>query len=123
MPCHVPATSVSRTRRPPSLLLSPPRIVAALDLQKENERAAHDLLLRFCSGRWPLWRVLAMRRDGATLFCAVQWLRCRAAEPYALAELSLTQQAVCWRSLTTAKAALSALTSAMQTAAQSGGVS
>ena len=104
-----PATSASSRRRPPSLRLSPPCIVAALDLQNPGERSAHDLLLRFTSGRWPLWRLLGMCRDGASLRCAVEWLRCRESAPYSLAELSLTQPAVCWREMPTAKAARAAL--------------
>ena len=108
--CFGPASSrrVSR-RRLPSLRLSPPRIVAALDLQNPSERAAHDLLRRFTTGRWPLWRMLGMRRDGAQMLCAIEWLRCPVDTQFALAEVSLTQPLVRWQLLPTAQAARAAL--------------
>ena len=109
MPCHVPATSVSR-RRPPSLRLSPPKAVAVLDLAQPGERDAHDFLRRFTTGRWPLWRVLGLRRRGSQLRAAVCWLRGGQINGYSLAELSLVEQAVCWRDMASAVAARQALT-------------
>lgn len=96
MPCHVPATSASSRRRRPSKSSRPPSIVATLDLTKPGERAAHELLLGFCTGRWPLWRVLGLRRSGSTLFIAVMWIRGVPKDRYAVAELSLDKRAVCW---------------------------
>ena len=109
MPCHVPATSVSSRRRLPSLRLSPPRIVAALDLQNPSERAAHDLLRRFTTGRWPQRPGLGVRRVGAQMLSASAWLRCPVDTQFALAEVSLTQPLVRWQLLPTARAARAAL--------------
>lgn len=108
MPCHVPSTRVSRRRRLPTLS-SPPPIAATLDLSNPAERASHDFLRRACSGRWPLWRLLGMRRQGLTLFLAVEWVRCRSDSPYSLIELALDQLAMSWRLMPTAKAAREAL--------------
>ena len=96
MPCHVPATSVSSRRRRPSRAPSPPPIAATLDLTKPGEREAHDLLLRFSTGRWPIWRLLGIRRKAQTLFVAVVWLRGSPQDRHAIAELSLDKSAVCW---------------------------
>ena len=96
MPCHVPATSVSSRRSRPSLRFRPPVMLATLDLRNPAERGAQDLIRRFCGGRWPMWRVLAMRREGQRLLVAVEWRRCRAQEPYSLVELSLARTAIRW---------------------------
>ncbi|MBL9004708.1 MAG: hypothetical protein JNJ46_10695 [Myxococcales bacterium] len=52
-----------------------PRIVATLDLASEDQRRLHDLLHRFHSGRWPLFRCLGMRQINGVLCEAVEWLR------------------------------------------------
>lgn len=96
MPCHVPATSVRSRPRRPSKSSRPPSIVATLDLTKPGERAAHELLLGFCTGRWPLWRLLGLRRSDSTLFIAVRWVRGVQKDCYAVAELALDRRAVCW---------------------------
>ena len=96
MPCHVPATSASSRRSRPSLLFRDPVPLATLDLRNPAEREAQELMRRFCGGRWPLWRILGMRREGARLLLAVEWRRCRLQDPYSLVELSLTQPAVRW---------------------------
>jgi hypothetical protein len=84
MPCHVPATSLSFRRPLPSLPLSPPSIAAKLDLRKPGERETQDLVRRFCTGRWPVWQPLGMRRLGRTLYLAVAWTRCRKPAPYSV---------------------------------------
>lgn len=104
MPCHVPSATVPRGR------LSPPRrkaptVVAVLDLADPQERAAHDLLRRSCSGRWPIWRLLALRRGDAVLYAAVEWVRGKARSRFAVAEVSLLEAAVCWRYFPSAAAA------------------
>lgn len=76
--------------------LSPPPIAAVLDLAVPQERAAFELLRRFCTGRWPLWRLLGLRRHGRTLRAAVEWRRTARAERYSVAELSLEACSVCW---------------------------
>lgn len=109
MPCHVPATSVPSKRLRSSPIRSPATVLAKLNLSKLGERDAHDLLLRFSSGRWPLWRLLGLRRQGQTLFAAVVWLRSGRMDRYAVAELSLDRIAVCWRYAPSATAARAAL--------------
>ena len=121
MPCHVPSASEPKRRRRPSLLKSPPqsppRIMATLDLSKPIERATHDFLRRASSGRWPMWRLLgAMRREGARLFVAVEWLRSAGESPFCIVELALDQQAVSWQYLPSAKAARAAVATAKPSA-------
>ena len=116
MPCHVPSATVPRGR------LSPPRrkaptVVAVLNLAEPAERAAHDLLRRFCSGRWPRWRLLALRRGDGVLYAAVEWVRGKARERFAVAELSLRHEAVCWRYFPTAAAARKSLSQTGRAAA------
>jgi hypothetical protein len=106
MPCHVRSASVPRKRRRPSL--SPPRIVAKLDMQNEGERHTQAFLSRACSGRWPMWRVLGMKRRGDILFLSVEWLRCADAR-YSLVKLSLDRMALRWWHFPTADAARAAL--------------
>jgi hypothetical protein len=108
MPCHVPSTSVSR-RRSPRFPSSPPKITAVLDLDKPGERAAHDLIRRVSSGRWPMWRLLGMRRREQVLIIAVEWVRSRSAHPYSLIELSLVELALRWRDFSTAADVLAVL--------------
>lgn len=108
MPCHVPSSTVPRGR------LSPPRrkaptVVAVLNLADPQERAAHDLLRRFCTGRWPIWRLLALRLGDGVLYAAVEWVRGKARERFAVAELSLHKEAVCWRYFQTSAAARQSL--------------
>jgi hypothetical protein len=116
MPCHVPATSVSSRRRSALSMLSPPILTARLDLNKQGERAAHDLVRRFSSGRWPLWRVVGMRRCGQALLLAVEWQRGR--RSFSLASVSLTETRVEWRELPTTQAARVALYAAGRSARQ-----
>ncbi len=101
------ATSVSRRRRThfPS---SPPKIAAVLDLDKPTERDTQAFLKRACSGRWPMWRLLGMRRKGRTLYAAVQWVRPEPAV-YAVVNIALDKCALFWRYFPTAAAALAAL--------------
>ena len=123
MPCHVPGTSVSRRRRcffplrPPP---TPPQ--AVLDLSKPGERAAHDFVRRFSSGPDASWRLLGMGRQGSTLLCVVRWCNPDdAAAPYSLAEVSLTETAVCWRYYPSADAAHQAMAQRCATMDGAGG--
>lgn len=109
MPCHVPSATVHRGRHPTSSRQKVPTVVATLDLATPQERATHDLLRRFCSGRWPLWRLLGLRRDERTLYAAVEWVRSKRSPRFSVAELSLERTAVCWRCFPSALAARRAL--------------
>lgn len=105
MPCHVRSASPPKKRRRSSLKTSPPSILAKLDLSKKSERDTQAFLHRACSGRWPLWRLLGMRRQGLTLYVAVKWLRAGGDTPYSLVELALDRMAMWLRPFPTAAAA------------------
>lgn len=108
MPCHVRSASLPRNRSRPSLPLSPPRIVAKLNMQNEVERDTQAFLTRACSGRWPMWRLLGMKRHRGTLFISVEWPCCVDAR-YSLVALSLERIALRWWYFPTADAARAAL--------------
>lgn len=75
---------------------------ALLDLSKPGERQAHDFLMRATSGRDRMWDLIDLRRHGGVLLCAVRWVHPEGpAKPFALAEVSLTEPAVCWRDYAT----------------------
>lgn len=69
-----------------------------LDLNKPLERQAHEFLCRATSKRDRMWMLYSLRRQGDVLLCVVQWAHPEsAAHTFALAEVSLTERAVCWR--------------------------
>ena len=109
MPCHVRATSLSRSRRRPSLRLSPPKIVALLHLDKSGERQALDALHSYTTGPRKIWRVLAMRRDAGALRVAVEWFRRRSAPMFALVSIGFSDGVVDCRFMGSAKAARAGL--------------
>jgi hypothetical protein len=77
-----------------------------LDLARPAEREAHAFLLRATGKHDPLWRLLDTRRQASTLLCVVRWVYPEdATKPFSLAEVSLTETAVCWRYHPTADAA------------------
>ena len=101
----------------PRLSPQPAPIAATLDLSQPGERTAHDLLRRFCTGRWPIWRLLALRRADGVLCAAVEWVHGKARSRFAVAELSLREDAVCWRYFPTAAAARKSLSQTGRAAA------
>jgi len=110
MVCHARSASLLACRRRKRTVLSPPlRPLAMLDLEKPTERQAHEFLCRATSKRSKsdqLWQLLDMRRQGGTLLCVVRWIHPEdAKKPFALAEVSLTERAVCWQCYETAEAA------------------
>ncbi len=121
--CFLPkSTSVSRRRRRLFQLRPPPAPLAVLNLSKLGEREAQELVRRLSSGRGASWRVLGMGRDGSTLLCAVRWLKPRhAAAPYSLAEVSLTEPVLCWRSYPTADAGRQEMNRRCATVQRAGG--
>ena len=83
-------------------------IVAKLNLADEAQRRVHDLVRRFHSGRWPLFRCLGMQQADGLLCEAVQW--CRMAKPnYSVVEYHRDGYGLSWRSYRTKAEALSAL--------------
>lgn len=102
------ATGVSATSRA-SFPSSPPKIEALLDLEIPDEREAHDFIRRATTGRWPLWRLLGMRRRGAVLNLAVEWCRSHSARPYSVVYISLDKLAYSWDFFSSAAEARNAL--------------
>jgi hypothetical protein len=86
----------TRTTKTRSSSTHSPKIVASLCLADPNEREAHDLLRHFCTGRWPMWSLLGLRREGLALHAAVEWLRCRAASPYSVVQIALDGASLRW---------------------------
>ena len=105
----VPLASVSSRRHSSSLRSRPVRIAAYLDLQQESERAVHALLLRLSTGRWPRWRLLAMRRFAGLLLVAVEWCRDRSDLRFSRVTLSLSDLHLRWTDFATAREARQAL--------------
>lgn len=106
MCCHVRSASVSRRRRSISRTAPTLPTLAVLDLSKPEEREAHGFLLRATSKRDRMWELLMLRRHGDVLLCVVRWVRPDdESKPFALAEVSLTEAAVCWRDYSSADAA------------------
>lgn len=54
-------------------LTAPLAPLAKLDLQNEGQRSLHDLIRRLHTGRWPLFRCVAMRQIDGVIFEVVQW--------------------------------------------------
>jgi len=50
-------------------------LVAALDERDDAQQRLRDLILRFHTGRWPLFRCLGMRKINGSIVEAVEWLR------------------------------------------------
>lgn len=101
MCCHSRSASVSRrrikVRQAPTL---PP--LAMLDLSKPGELKAHEFLLRATNPKDQMRTLLAVRRHRDVLLCVVRWVNPeRKAKPFSLAEVSLTETAVCWRDYAT----------------------
>jgi hypothetical protein len=70
------------------------------------ERDTQAFIKRACSGRWPMWRLLKMKRHGNTLAVAVEWVR---HARYSLVNIALDKCAMHWRFYPTAAAACAAL--------------
>jgi hypothetical protein len=90
-----------RRRQAPPL---PP--LALLDLSNPGERQAHDFLVRATTGRDRMWELRTLHRQGDVLLCVVRWVNpAKTAQPFSLAEVSLTEIAVRWRFYASAVAA------------------
>ncbi|HAN90831.1 MAG TPA: hypothetical protein DCQ33_01965 [Nitrospira sp.] len=73
-----------------------------LDLNNPGERQAHEFLLRATNPKDKMWTILDVRRHGDVLLCVVRWVHPeRKAKPFSLAEVSLTETAVCWQDYAT----------------------
>ena len=110
MCCHVRGASVSRRRSQQLRQFARLPPMAVLDLSKPAEREAHAFLCRAMSNHDRMWKLLDLRRQGDLLLCVVRWVHSAdATKPFALAEVSLTETAVCWRHHATAEAAQAAM--------------
>lgn len=90
------------------LLKQRPKALALLDLTSPRERATHDLLRRFCTGRWPLWKLLGLKRKARMLYAVVEWVRCLH-DRFSVVELSLDEPALHWQYFASASAARAGL--------------
>ena len=116
MCCHIRSASVSRRHQIKVRLAPTMPPLAMLDLSKPGERQAHEFLLRTTDPKDKMWTILDVRRHGDVLLCVVRWVHPqRKTRPYALAEVSLTETAVCWRDYATAEAAVRALNEMVMT--------
>ena len=115
MCCHIRSASVSRRRRikaRPAPTLPP---LAMLDLSKPGERQAHEFLLRTIDPKDKMWTILDVRRHGDVLLCVVRWVHpVDESKPFAIAEVSLTEAAVCWRDYATVEDAVQKLASVVK---------
>ena len=66
-------TSTTRTHRASKPVAVALEALATLDLQDDKQRALHDLIRRLHTGRWPLFRAVAMRQIDGVIFEVVQW--------------------------------------------------
>jgi hypothetical protein len=72
---------------------APTKTLATLDLTRQSERDACDLIRHMHSGRWPTWRMLAIRRAGGALIELAKWRR----GGYVVLEWSLSEIRVTWK--------------------------
>lgn len=85
-----------------------PAIAVSLDLADDTHKRIHELIQRFHSGRWPLFRCLGMQQHNGSVYEAVQWLR---VEPPLFAVVEYRQDGLgfSWWPCKSRKAALSTL--------------
>lgn len=85
-----------------------PTVVASLDLSDDAQTRVHTLILRFQSGRWPLFRCLGMRQRDGLLYEAAEWLRV-GPPMFTIVEYRRDGQGICWSPCKNKTAALAAL--------------
>jgi hypothetical protein len=88
-------------------------IAVSLDLADDAQRRVHELIQRFHSGRWPLFRCLGMRQVDGVVFEAIQWLRIEPPQ-FALVRYRPDGHGLSWQRHKSRKAALAALSDAKQ---------
>jgi len=54
-------------------LAAPLAPLATLDLQEAGQRSLHDVIRRLHTGRWPLFRCVAMRQLDGVIYEVAQW--------------------------------------------------
>lgn len=93
----------------PSLVTSH-AIVAKLNLENQEQRELYELIRRFHTGRWPLFRALGMRQIDGTIVEVVQWIR-MATESYSVVWWRADGLGLSWKETASAKEALALLKS------------
>ncbi len=124
MPCHSRSASPPRKRRIPSLsrlsrlVPLPVKAVATRDFTSETAEKIRTIILRFHTGRWPLFRCHALRGVGNVIYELAEWrpYRTDGREPkYSVVTWTLTEIGLSWRdypSLTAARQAFTELVNA-----------
>lgn len=77
-----------------------PTIAASLDLTDEKERFLQGWIHRAHTGRWPLWRMLGLRREGRVMYEVAEWRpgrRKSAPRAFAVLRWDIDAVGVCWR--------------------------
>jgi len=87
------------------------KVAATLDLSQPGERAAYDTILWATTGRWPLWRLLGVRRHGGSLAVAVKWKpkQPSSSRDFSLIVIDLRDRTMRWLKFPTTVAVLEAL--------------
>jgi len=96
-----------QTKRPHTTM---PPIAARLDLADEGQRRLHDLIHRFHTGRWPVFRCLGMRQVDGVIYEAVEWLR-MAQPSFAVVTWRADGLGLSWRDAASTHGALTLLNS------------
>jgi hypothetical protein len=104
------ATTSTRAHR-----RSAPSIAGSFNLVDGAQQRIHELIQRFHTGRWPLFRCLRLRQIEGIVFEAVQWLRVEPPQ-FAVVKYHRDGHGLSWQRYTSRKAALAALSEACQTA-------
>jgi hypothetical protein len=82
-----------------------------LDLSREVERETQSMIHWNTTGRWPLWLLLGMSRQGRNLAVAIEWKPRQPSAPrhFSLINISLRDRTMRWINFPTAAATLEAL--------------
>lgn len=106
---RIATTSTTSQRR------AAPTIAGSFNLADGAQQRIHELIQRFHTGRWPLFRCLRLRQIGGIVFEAVQWLRVKPPQ-FAVVKYHQDGHGLSWQRHQSRKAALTALSEACQTA-------
>ena len=114
MPCHARSASPPRNRRIPSvsrlsrLLPLPVKAVATSDFTSETAEKIRTIILRFHTGRWPLFRCHDLRGVDTVIHELAEWrpYRTNGREPkFSVVTWTLTEIGLSWRDYPSLEAA------------------
>lgn len=80
----------------------------------DGQKRIQELIQRFHTGRWPLFRCLGIRQHGGVVLEAVEWLRMRP-RLFAVVKYHPDGRGLSWKRHKSRKSALAALSEACQT--------